>query len=102
MSERDYSSFDWDITDWSYNDGRFQVGFHDGTAGHIPVSDFPVLNEVPEKVLTQAKHCPWYVALRQEGLEWEVSEAELYGRVNGRDARNRTQQKYMQQRQSRA
>ena len=93
----EYSPFDWDITSWNYSDNQFCVSFHDGTQGVLPVSDFPALNDVPDSILAQVKSCPWYVSLVQGDLEWEVSEAELYGRVNGMQARDRAQQKYMRE-----
>ena len=95
MSNHDYLPFDWDIKSWDLRESQFYVSFCDGTEGVIPVSDFPSLNGVPESALSQVRVCPWYVALRQDSLEWEVSEAELYKRVNGEDARDRAQQKYL-------
>lgn len=93
----EYSPFDWDIRDWDYRNGEFHVSFQDGTQGSVPVSAFPALEGVPESELNQVRVCPWYVVLHKPPLEWEVSESELYKRVNGPDRQAQVRQKYMRE-----
>lgn len=94
----EYEPFDWDLTSWEYSDGKFRVSFHDGSQGEVPVSHFSALDDVPESMLSQCRWCVWHVTLYDDdkGIEWEVSEYELFGLVNGLDAKAKAQQKYLE------
>ena len=90
----EYEPFDWDLTSWEYRDGKFRVSFYDGSQGEVPVSHFVTLDSVPESMLAQCRWCVWYVSLDDEekGIEWEVSEYELFGIINGLEAKAKAQQ----------
>ncbi|MEM6501207.1 MAG: hypothetical protein AAF685_05145 [Cyanobacteria bacterium P01_C01_bin.89] len=90
--------FDWDIKSFDYMNGMFCVAFHDGTRGTVPVSCFSALDGVSEADLSEIDVCVWHATLYLDEVEWEVSEAQLYEIVNGRDARNQAQKKYLEQR----